>query len=316
VAAGTAVEQLAGEYKDQPVLFLEYDANEFGKSPRAPYFWASNRASPVGFPIVSVDSGNQVASGGSADYRALYRPLVNSELARTPQAELAAAWWRVDNRVVVSVRITNQAAVSLGPDNEAKVHAIVYENNKVKLTSRFVRTTFSMNIGTQFAALDPGESQVLTLESGDLAGVDWEKLSVVAIADYYVDAASHYDALQAAPATRIAEPFAVSARTVTLLADPDAPDQGVAGRYTVQVTGSLGLTWTAAATVPWLSVTPSSGVNGTPVELSVDMPQLADGWQNGLVTFSAGGQFEAPVRVAAYRGRVDYVFLPAAARGR
>ena len=58
---------------------------------------------------------------------------------------------------------------------------MVYEDAKVGVTSRYVRSAVFQNITTSLA---PGASATFTLETPDLSGVDWNKLHYLALVDY------------------------------------------------------------------------------------------------------------------------------------
>ena len=237
--------------------------------------------------MVILDSGNQVSSGYNS-VSTNYKQMADTALARPAGAEVGASWWRDGDRVVTEVQVTNRTAVSLGGANNAQVHAIVYENTKVKLTSRDVRAEVSKQISQDFTGLKPGATATYLLGSEDLTGVDWEKLDVVAIVDYQPAQGGPYDALQSAPAGRISNPFAIATSNIAFLVDPALDHPGAARRQAVQITGAPGLTWTATVDVPWLTVTPNGGAVNSEAELAVDPLLLADGWQQTTVTFAAG----------------------------
>jgi hypothetical protein len=190
------VDQLALDYAGKPVLFIEYDEatapnSRFGK------FWAAYGAGTATNPLVIADSGHQVMSAG-APYYPTYKNMVNQELLRPPQANVQATWHRTGNKVTFSIQVTNQSGVSLDySKNKAAVHAVVYEDKKVGVTSRYVRSTVFQNITTSLA---PGASATFTLDTPDLTGVDWNKLHFLALVDYQPVSGSAYDLLQAAVA--------------------------------------------------------------------------------------------------------------------
>lgn len=304
-----AIEQLAKQYQGEPVVFLESDFYN-DELQRDLYFWAAHKG-PASFPMVIVDSGNQVSSGYNSS-TTNYKQMVDTALARPAGADVRASWWRDDDRIVAEVQVTNRTTVPLGGANAAQVHVIVYENTKVKLTSRFVRAEVSQQIGQDFMDLQPGATATYLLGSEDLTGVDWDKLDVVAIVDYRPVQGGPFDALQSALAVRISDPFAIATSNIAFLVDPAFDQPGAARRQAVQITGAPGLTWTATVNVPWLTVTPHTGVVNSDAQMAVDPLLLADGWQQTTVTFAAGDRYEQRVAVRAYRGQVSLVFLPAA----
>ena len=88
-------------------------------------------------PLVMVDSGNN-AKAGPAVYLAAYSTMVDASLARAPQAELQAYWSRQGDKVNFSVQVKNLSGRTLSSGNGATVHAIVYQQEHLQLTDRFV----------------------------------------------------------------------------------------------------------------------------------------------------------------------------------
>ena len=147
--------------------------------------------------MIIVDSGHQVQSG-VVPYHDTYKSLVDQELVRAPQATIQATWKRAGDKVQFVVQIKNQSGVSLSfAQNKAAVHAIVYEDKEVGVTSRYVRSAVFQNINTSLA---PGASATFTLNTPDLLGVDWNKLHFLALVDYQPVSSPAYDMLQAAVA--------------------------------------------------------------------------------------------------------------------
>ena len=144
--------------------------------------------------MIIVDSGHQVQSG-VVPYYNTYKALVDQELARAPQAQIQATWQRIGNKVAFTIQVTNQSGVSVSyAQNRAAVHALVYEDAKVGVTSRYVRSAVFQNITTSLA---PGASVSFNLETLDLSGVNWDKLHFLALVDYQPVINAAYDMLQA-----------------------------------------------------------------------------------------------------------------------
>ena len=80
--------------------------------------------------------------------------MVEDALTRPPQARIEVERQRVGDGFLFAVRLTNLSGVTLGADNAARLHAIVYEEAHVADTDRFVRAAGSVAI----AALAPGET--------------------------------------------------------------------------------------------------------------------------------------------------------------
>ncbi len=173
-------------------------------SPEAVYnsrynkFWAAYGGGSATNPLVIADSGHQVMSGGYPNFYNPYKNMVDQELTRPPQAHVQATWHRTGNKVTFSIQVTNQSGVSLSyAENKAAVHAVVYEDAKVGVTSRYARSAVFQNLST---ALASGASATFTLETPDLTVVDWNKLHFVALVDYRPASSGAYDLLQAAVA--------------------------------------------------------------------------------------------------------------------
>ncbi len=150
--------------------------------------------SSVTLPMIMVDSGHQI-SYGYLDFHTVYQGMVDAALARPPQAEVSGTLLRDGSQVHASITVTNRSGVTLSAANSAAVHLIVYENNKVALTHRYVRAAVRMDI----ASLENNASATYALESAALSGVDWAKLHFIALADYRPGGtAGAYDTLQAA----------------------------------------------------------------------------------------------------------------------
>jgi len=197
------VDQLAGDYAAQPVVFLEQDVDHPVGS-RIGRWWAAYSGSgPVYLPLVMADSGYQM-SNGSVSFYNVYKGMVDAELTRSSQAYIDASCWRVGNRVRVCGRMTNLSGVTLSSSgNGATIHAIVYEDAHVGVTNRYVRAAPSTAIASGLAN---GGTMTFTLETTDLTGVNWDKLHTVVLADYRPAGSSGpYGMLQATRASWIIE---------------------------------------------------------------------------------------------------------------
>ena len=264
--------------------------------------------SMVTLPLISADSGHQI-SDGPQEFAQVYSAMVDSEMARTPLVGVQADWVRDGDRIVVKAQVTNRAGIPLNRTNDATVHAVVYENNKVKLTSRYVRAADT----AQIQSLAAGATAAYSLQTDPLSGVDWNKLAVAVMVDYLPNGFNHpYDMLQAALATHVDEAFAVAPDTLGFLVDPA---DNRTSPQNVMPRGMLGTQWTATAGRPWISVTPISGTVGTAATVVVNQGLLVPGLQEGEISFVADtGAYQATVAVRAYYGPVTFLYLPAARR--
>jgi len=253
-----------------------------------------------------VDSGHN-AKAGPAAYFAAYSTMVDASLARSPQAELQATWVRQGNKVNFSVQVKNLSGKTLSSSNDATVHAIVYQQQHLQLTNRYVVSAVETPINNNLAN---GATGTYTLQTGDLIDVDWSKLHYLALVDYIPSSSSEkYDMLQAA----VAQPAAyVQPDQLVFLVDNGAT--GVPSQ-TAQVQGPSSLTWNASESTAWLSVSPGSGTPATLPQFSVSKAALASGWQQAVVSFSSpDGALSDQVTVKAYLGELIYLFLPMMAK--
>jgi len=189
-AAGVIESQLVPEYAGRPVLFLEHDVLLGYTDPRYSRWWDGYQVGgTVGYPLVMVDSGDQVAERftGGTDFYNLYKGMVDAALAVPEgQAKVQVNANRVGDSVAFTVDVTNQGSVTLGPANSATVWVLVYEQSDSGpvsggLTSRYVRAKVSQAMS---ANLSPGASAQYVLTVDSLSGVDWSKMHAVVIVDY------------------------------------------------------------------------------------------------------------------------------------
>jgi hypothetical protein len=192
------VDQLAGEYAGQPVVFLEQNVdNALGS--RLNRWWAAfDWSRPTTLPLVMASSGHRI-SNGRVDFYNTYKAMVEAELARPPQADIQATYRRSGSKFQVEVRVKNLSGVTLSASaNSATVHVLVYEETDVGLTGRFVRAAVSTGISPGLAH---GATASFNLETPALSGVNWARLHVIALVDYRPAGMSGpYDMLQAANA--------------------------------------------------------------------------------------------------------------------
>jgi hypothetical protein len=282
--AGPAMLTLQAETSGRAIL-LEYDYDRFATG-RVSRFWAA-RPSAVYLPLVMAGSGYRTSTG-QVDYERDYRAMIEAELARSPEAAVGAYWRRFGDAVRAYVRVTNLSASPLTTAEEGAIWVVAWENARIGVSDTWVR-------GTAFRALTesvaPGATLAATVDTASLAGADWERISSVALVERRPGGAGAYDMLQAA----VAEPAALAASPValTLTAAEPAAEVALAGPYV--------LTWTAAADVPWLAVSPTAGALPGTATVSLVAAVLPAGGGTGQVRFEAAGDgmsFSATVSVA------------------
>lgn len=293
------VEQLAGEYANQNVVFLEYDVDS-APSSRFNRWWHGFNGQSASLPLIMTDSGYEVHTGyHGPDQYAELKSMVDTSITRPAAADLSASWSRIGNRAHFSVTVTNHSGVTLSSNKNAAVHAIVYEDVQVHYTGRFVRSAVS----TPIASLANGATGDFTLESEALEGVDWNKLHFIVLVDYLPGGTDQpYDMLQAA----LAQPMSVTPDELVFYADTD--DATVPGQP-VQLAAHPSAPWTSEAP-PWISVSPASGTAATPPIISISPHLLNPGWQTGVVTFWNAGLPIDTVTVRAFLGETSKLYLP------
>lgn len=147
--------------------------------------------------MVMVDSGNQISQRyDSSDYYNTYKDMVDTSLARPPQANITVQSQRVGDHFHFDVQVTNLSGVTLSSSNSATVNVIVYEEGATAgVTERYVRAVESIGI----SSLANGATGSFSLDTSDISGVDWSKLYTVVLVDYQPGGlGTAYDMLQAA----------------------------------------------------------------------------------------------------------------------
>jgi len=307
-SAGEVIDGLAPEYAGQPVIFIEYDIDSSDSqfAARKQYWWDAYQVGGwVSLPLVMADSGNQF-SNDVVDGN-VYRDMVDTSLSRPPQAEIAAYWQRADDKVDLTIEVTNLSDVTLSSTNDATVWGIVYEDEHVANTDHYVRAVASTDISN----LAPGASMTYTLQTPDLTGVDWSNLHYVALVDYRPNPGERpHDTLQAV----VAQPmFRVQPEALTLMVDPA---DATLPEATVNFSTLGPLDWSAETSDAWLTITPThSNTTAHPI-ISVVTGTLATGWQQGVVTFTttSGTPSSDTLTVNAFYGTVRRIYLPCVLR--
>lgn len=304
-AAAPAVRALQTEMAGRAVL-LEYAYDSFPQG-RVERWWAGYSGSPyVYLPLVMVGSGFAVDQG-PVDYYNRYKSMLQSELARPPQAAVKAWSRQQGNGLQVFVRATNTSAVPLTTDHAAGFWVIVWEDNPIGLTMTWVRKTAESRL---LSTLLPAATVSATVDVQALGSVDWNKLRAVALLEHRPGgSAGPYDMLQAA----IAAPANFEVSPSSLALSPSSPAAAVA------LDGPDLLSWTATPEVSWLRAEPSSGtlpstctisLVGTPTPGQVGTVRLAA--TGGGMSFTSGVDVTARARVGRIRRHLSRHGPPAA----
>lgn len=278
IAAGAVVDRLATEMASRPVVFLEmnYDAQVGNRVSR---WWLAYPGGTPFLPLVMVGSGREIADG-IMDFERVFRGMVEREMARPPQAALRVWWVREGGRLRLYTRLTNLLPVPLGLDNQATVHALVWEVKRVGTTERIIRDAPYAEISPPLPA---GATRDLPpLLTRELAGVDWGPVFALALVEWRPPNSAAFDQLQAARAT----PAGVAAIPKDLIFRVN-PLNPVTSRRPLALDGPGGTAWTASSDAPWLRLVPTSGTLPTAAQAEVDVAQLASGPQRATLTVTA-----------------------------
>jgi hypothetical protein len=304
VAAGTAINQLANDYADLPVVFLEEDIDN---PPPVRYsrWWDAYSGNSAALPLIMVNSGHQI-SNGPLDYVTAYKAMVDSELRRPAGARIEAYFRRVGDHVRVYGSLTNLSSAALSYANSASIGAIVYENARIHLTDRFARTTAQLYLSSP---LLPGAMVTFTLDTPNLSGVDWNRLHTVVFADYRPAGSAAFDMLQAAYAAPIT--MTVQPNPLVLMVDSSL---NIDMSLPLTMRGPYNLDWTATEDISWLGLSTASGSIMAPPTITTISGALTPGWQTGEIEFSAsssdGLALTQILPVRAYYGPVRRASLP------
>jgi len=284
-AAGRAMTALQSEMGGRAIL-LGYDVDSF-RVGRLDRFLASEPTAEY-LPLVMVGSGYRTSSG-AVDYEAVYRSMINEELARPPRAAVFAYWRRVGDAMRTYVEVRNLGATDLELDREAAIWLIIYENTSIGVSSTWVIAT-----GKRYLPYDlaPGETATMIMETPPMPGIDWNQMIGLVLVEDRPDPVGAYDMAQAAEVL----PADLSTEPDHLVMSPYRPTAEVV------LKGPHVLSWSAASDVPWIEVTPSSGTVPTTVTLTLRPELRPPSETEGSVSFTATGDgmsFSTTVRVAA-----------------
>jgi hypothetical protein len=290
IAGAPAVIALQGEMNGRAVL-LEYD---FDAPLATGRFQCYRAADPYGgyLPLVMVGSGLRTSSG-PVNYEAVYRGMIEEELARAPEAAVAAYSRRQGNALRLYVEAENRSGAALGPATEAAIWVLVWENARLRLTDTLVRSAVKSPLA---AAVPPGGRVTAIVDTPSLGGVSWERVESLALLERRTAAGTRFDMLQAA----IAQPAALSASPVQVALSRTATAAGVA------LAGPHALAWTAHADRAWLEVVPASGAVPATATVRAVAGAMPPAGSVGVVRFDAAGDgmaFSATVTVTVENPR-------------
>ena len=284
IAGAPAVITLQGEMQGRAVL-LEYD---FDAGSTAGRYQCYRAADPYGgyLPLVMTGSGFRTSSG-PVNYEPIYRGMIEQELARAPEAAVAAYSRRQGDALRVYVEAENRSGAALTPESRAAIWVIAWENARIRLTDTWVRAAVRSPIGVSVAA---GERITAVVETPALTGVSWERIESLAMVERRTAAGGRYDMLQAA----------VSRPAALLVSPGQVTMPRSAASAEIELAGPHALAWTAEPDSPWLEVVPASGTVPTTATVRAVVAALPAGTVTGHVRIDAIGDgmvFTASVTV-------------------
>jgi hypothetical protein len=193
VAAGPVVDQLAVQYADQNVLFIEQDV-DMPVGGRMDRWWRGwGVGGTVYLPLSMVDSGHQVTQGAE-EWSSVFAAMVDASLLRDAAARLEVATERIGNVVRFDIDLTNLSGTTLAAaTNGATVTAMIYKDTAKASSKRVVKAAATAPV-LELANGATGEYMIAVAA----ADVDWDDARWVVIADYQPAGANQpYDTLQA-----------------------------------------------------------------------------------------------------------------------
>jgi hypothetical protein len=182
------VDSLDADYSRQrkPVVFVEHLIDDcrtgnpcVGSADRLQIFRAADPNANT-LPLQMSDSGQKTRWGNSSDFEREMRQMIDPELRRLPQVEIAAYFQRVGNTAKVQAYVTNRSGGELTTADRAQVWAILYEEKKVIHTSHYVRAVKSVMI---MPDLRDGETGTYELEIAGTGGMNWSKAHILVLVD-------------------------------------------------------------------------------------------------------------------------------------
>ena len=290
------MDQLAEDYHDKPVLFVEWGVS-YRPANRLSLLQESGGGENT--PEMMTDSSYRWKTGVIYESAKEY---VDNALARPSRGSIEGSWSLAGRLATLNITVTNTSGIDLSSANQAAVHGIAYENLKLHKTHRVGRASTKINIEN----LPNGDTQTFTL-SLDLSNVSSLKnLTFIGLVDYKVEGKSEgvYDQIQAAQLSPI-----FNIEPSNLAFDFKSNETTPIGE--IMVTGSEGQTWLATSNRDWIVFTPSSGDVNTNATFTFDKAKLIQGTQFGLITIQdEAGLFEKKVNVTVKYTFSERLFFP------
>lgn len=197
--AGPVVDQLDSQYTrdNKNVIFVEHDVDNGSQERKQRWWQARTSTGSVTLPLVLVDSGFQW-SNGNENFQINYRRMVDAALARPAGAELYGYYQINRSDVEVTAILTNRSSIPMGYSTRTTLTAMIYEDNRVIHTDRFVRLDKSLLITDD---LDPDATGTYKITLENVRGINWAKAHLIVFADWLPPGSQAFDMLQVAVAT-------------------------------------------------------------------------------------------------------------------
>ena len=312
--SGPVINQLAIDNADKNIVYIDY-------SYRNPVLsrWEviKHTEEGMGLTWAMVDSGQKYSRGASTDEEAIekYTAMSNYAMEQEALADVKAEYYIKDNMAYFKVTVTNLSEVTLSPENNAGVHAIIKEAGYQH--SRHTSLHAARGVGMEaIESLEPNETATYHIAFPLKYIHDMDNIVAVALVDYQTAPDGIFDQLNAAIGTAV-DPvdatLTVSPASTTLLM-PFGREEVDPIQLTVNA--GEGVEWTVTANQPWVTIDPVEGVEGeTPVTVSIDPEALLGGENQVQLYFwdaDSGTYATAHISVIVeYQGESwDYLFFP------
>lgn len=305
------INQLAEEYSNQPVVFLDYHYDLALEDGLPTYFppearWNVIQASEEGLGLTwaVVDSGRLHHRGAEneGDADEAYTDMIEDALSTPSRAEIYATWWRDGNSVNITATVTNHSELTLSSANNAGVHAIVKEPYAEYPTHTTLHPGLNGGMA-QIPDLAPEETGTYRITIPDIYPNNWDNLEFIVLVDFQTAPDDNYDQLQAVYATPAITPPAIFAQPNSFYfmiseSDPFIPE------FSSTILGDTSVTWTAMVDKPWLTIDRFAGTIGDSIVPTVDTAAVSEGFQTAkIMVIDDAGIWHTGISVTVFKLR-------------
>lgn len=262
-----------------------------------------------------VDSGQAYSRGVETPEEAYakYKAMIEFALPRPALANITSQYWREGNTIHVTGTVTNNSTVTLSAMNLAGFSATVKWPGPM-LPAHTTHNGALYSATTPIEYLEPGETGTFTVSVPvSDQNVNWDEIEVYTMVDYETAPGGIFDQLQAARATRIADPGTINAQPNQYLLLIPA-EQTVIENLESVILGTAGTNWTATVDETWLTLDKTNGTVGDTIKLSINRTALTAGWQDAIVrVIPQNGNDFTSIYVRIFLGNpgeIRYLYLP------